>query len=166
MTRGGRALGALIFLLSVTIGLLVAGTSAIAACPAPHLSVSPLSLAPGQLITITGTDFVCAPTTSGSEAPVVHFDLKFVQGSLSVNIAAVDTGGQFEIGAPIPSNARAGAAQIEASGNDLHVFATMRVSGVTTVAHTGVAPRNDLLFFAALFVIAGWLARAWANAPD
>lgn len=162
MTRGGRAFASILVVVSATTGVLVLGTVSLAACAPPHLTVTPTAVQPGQTITVAGTGFVC--TTSGTgEAPVVHLDLKFVQGSFEQRVAAVDTGGSFTVPTTIPSRARGGSARIDAVGRNVGAIANIRVLGA--LAHTGDAPSNDVVFFAAVFLIAGMLTRAWANAP-
>jgi hypothetical protein len=164
MTRGGRACASIFLVVLATAGLLAVGTTSLEACPAPHLTVSPATVQPSQKITIAGTGFVC--TTSGSpapEAPIVHLDLKFVQGAVARQVGAVDTGGTFTVSTTIPATARSGSARIEAIGTAVAAIASIHVAGA--LAHTGGDPTSDLLFFAALLVIAGMLVRAWANAP-
>jgi len=162
MTRGGRAFASILTVVLATAGLLVAGTASLAACAPPHLAVSPRTVQPGQKIGIAGTGFVCATSGTG-EGPVVHLDLKFVQGALVQQVAAVDTGGSFTVSTTIPSRARGGSARIDAVGKNVGAIASIRVLGA--LAHTGDAPVNDMLFLTALLLTAGWLARAWANAP-
>jgi len=164
--RGGRAFAALLLLLPLSIGLLLIASPSLAGCSSGQVSVSPRTVRPGQAITIAGKNFVCATSSSSSEAAVVHFGVRFVQGLFEQTLGAVDTGNAFTLSTHIPLGANNGIARIDVLSSDFVVGTSVRVIGANVpIAHSGEASVNEILFFAALCLLTGMLARAWANAP-
>jgi hypothetical protein len=161
MARGVRRVTAVLLLVAPMVVLFLASAVPDAyACPSNALlSVSAARVKSGQRITVVGSAFVCNTVSTGGEAPLTHIAVTFVQGSVSENVAAIDTGSQdpFKVIVTVPADARAGSAFIEADAEGRTARAAIMV--VSTLARTG-APTLEIWLVGSIMSVLGLFGRA------
>ncbi len=118
----------LVVVVLATLSQVVYTTPALAACPAPSISVEPSSGAPGSSVTVRGEHFTsgCEDVGEGQGSPPPEpppdedVPIWFVQDGQRWRLTTVDADSEyrFEVTVQVPEDAAEGAAEIVAEGEN------------------------------------------------
>jgi hypothetical protein len=120
--------------------LAMAGPAA-AACPAPSISVNPSSGRGGDGFTITGRNFFSACSDAGNQGDT-NIQFRFLQGSNVFDLGSATAGtpdGDFSGTLYVPTNTSAGAATVQAFGQNGSPSVPFQVTASTLTTNASTA---------------------------